>query len=70
MRDIERVGIALNADDEQYKALVLQTLKGSAADFVARLIQNNDRISWQAIRAQLFSQYSDINDSQLALQKL
>ena len=70
VKDIEKAGITLNADDQRYKSLVLQTLRGSAGDFVTRLIRVQPNITWPSIRQALYDQYSDINDTQLAIQKL
>ena len=70
VKDVEKAGIALNADDQRYKSLVLQTLRGPAGDFVTRLIRVDPNIPWPGICQALYDQYSDINDTQLAIQKL
>ena len=70
MRDIERVGTALNADDERYRVLALQTLKGPAADFLTRLLRANPNLNWDRIKQRLGQQYSDQSDVHVAQQKL
>ena len=70
IRDVEIAGIVLQADDERYKTLVLQTLKGPAADFVAFLIKLDQTIKWPEIRQALFEQYTGINNAELATKKL
>ena len=48
----------------------MQTLRGPAGDFVTRLIRVQPNITWPSIRQALYDHYSDINDTQLAIQKL
>ena len=70
IRDIERVGTALNADDERYRVLALQTLKGPAADFLTRILRTNPNLNWDRIKRRLGQQYSDQSDVHLTQQKL
>ena len=70
LRDVERVGTAIRADDEQYKAIILQTLRGPAAEFTSRYISDNPAANWPNIRHTLVQQYSDTGDRHLARQKL
>ena len=70
LKDIERVGNAIDADTECYKSLVLQTLRGPTADFVACRLEENQNLNWQQLRQQLLRQYSDEGETHLALLKL
>ena len=68
--DIERVGRALNADDNTMKALCLESVKGTAAEFFSRITTANPQATWREIRNLLHEQYSDTNDTHLATQRL
>ena len=70
LRDVERIGTAIRADDEQYKAIVLQTLRGPAAEFTSRFVAENPNATWGLVRHTLIHQYSDTGDRHLARQKL
>lgn len=68
--DIDRVGQALNADNERYRALCYQTLKGSAGNFFSRHIQNHPNENWPQTRQVLKQHYSEEGDAHWAGQKL
>ena len=70
VRDVERVGTALEADNERYRALALQSLKGPAADYLSRILKTNQWLGWNQIKQRLAAQYSDQGDAHIALQKL
>lgn len=70
IKDLERVGTIVNADDDRYKAFALQTLKGSAADFLSRILKLHPRLTWRELKQILVQQYSDTADSQMAKSKL
>ena len=70
LSDIERVGVALNADDNTMKALCFESLKGPAAEHFSRIDRNFPGAPWPQIRQALTSQYSDISDVHMALQRL
>ena len=46
LRDMSQIGITLHNDNEKLKVLAVQTLKGSASDFVSRTLGANPAISW------------------------
>ena len=68
--DIRRIGHALNANRNQFITLAMQTLKGTAADFLARIIRENPNITWDQIVESLTTQYLSDNEAQIAKQKL
>ena len=70
LRDIDRAGAVVNANDERFKAFALQTLKGNAGDFVSRLMRLHPQLTWVQLRQQLVAQYSDTGDSHVAQIKL
>ena len=70
LRDVERVGTALEATPERFKALAFMTLKGTAVDFLSCIVRENPNIPWPALRHQLMTQFSDRPDEHLAKQKL
>ena len=70
LKDMERVGNAIDTDGERYKSLALQTLWGPAADFVARRLEETPNMNWQQLKQQLLRQYSDEGEAHLALLKL
>lgn len=59
MKDMERVGNAIDADNDRYRSLALQTLRGAAADLVARQLEQTPNINWQQLKQLLLRQYSD-----------
>ena len=69
-REVERAGSVISASDERLKTIALQTLKGSAADFCARIMRLQPHISWVELKRVLFTQYSDTGDSHIAKTKL
>lgn len=70
LKDMERVGNAIDADAERYKSLALQTLRGPAADFVARRLEETPNMNWQQLKQLLLGQFSDEGEAHLALLKL
>ena len=68
--DVERVGVALNANDNAMLALCFETLKGPAAEHLTRIARAQPNIPWQQLRQQLIALYSDISDAHIALQSL
>ena len=70
LSDIERVGVALNANDNAMLALCFETLKGPAAENLTRIARATPNIPWQQLRTQLTAQYSDVSDAHIALQTL
>ena len=67
LRDMARIGLTLHNDDEKLKVLAVQTLKGSASDFVSRILRANPGTSWDHLRTQIVNRFSDLSDSQYAL---
>ena len=70
LKDMERVGNAIDADGERYKSLALQTLRGPAADFVGWRLEETPNMNWQQLKQQLLRQYSDEGEAHLAVLKL
>ena len=70
MKEMERVRIALKADDERMKFIALQTLSGQAADFATGLIKTDAQLTWDRLYAQLRERYSDLADVLFARQRL
>ena len=69
-KDMERVRVALQADDERMKFISLQTLSGQAAEFAASLIKADLNLTWDQLLQQLRHRYSDLADTMFARQKL
>lgn len=70
LNDIERYRTALNAGDDATLAMCFESLRGSAADFLTRTVQQNPNVTWQQFRALMVGQYSDVSDAHIALQTL
>ena len=70
LKEIERTRAAVSADDDRSRAFALQTLSGSAADYVTRLIQDNENITWEDLKDKLSEHYNDLADVQYARQQL
>ena len=68
--DIDRVGQALQADDERYKTLAFQSLKGAAGTFLSRYTKDHANHTWAQIKEALIAQYEEDGDAHLAKQKL
>ena len=69
-KDMERVRIALQANDERMRFISLQTLSGQAAEFAAGLIKADPNMTWDQLHSHLRSRYSDLADTMFARQKL
>ena len=70
LNDIERVGRAVNANDDTCRAMSLETLKGPALEQFSRLFRANPAITWEEIRQGLNAIYLDAADGYIAVQKL
>lgn len=70
LRDMEKVGMSVGNDDDRLKVLAIQTLKGPAAQFVSRTLRSNPTMAWPQLKQALLSRFSDISDTQVALQSL
>lgn len=70
LTDMERIGQAVGANDEVYRIMCLETLKGPALDQFTRLINGRPHMLWAEIVTALRQRYFDEADSQIALQKL
>jgi hypothetical protein len=69
-KDMERVRVALTADDARMRFITLQTLSGQAAEFAAGLIKADPNITWDRLYTQLRTRYSDLADVMFARQQL
>ena len=49
LRDVERVGTAIRTDEEQYKTIILQPLRGPVAEFTPRFISDHPEATWAKI---------------------
>lgn len=70
LKDVLRVGRALEAGQERMRALALQTLSGSAGDFLTRYLNAQPQATWDDIRDALANRFSDAADTQQALNRL
>ena len=70
LREVERAGSVVEADDERYRAFCLMSLKGPASDFLARTLKQRPNIPWANLKTQLKEQFGDSGDGLLAKQKL
>ena len=70
LKDMERVGKSVGADDERMRALALQTLQGTAASFLLRKIRDNAAITWEQVKTALKKRFSDLGDTDIAKQAL
>ena len=52
------------------RSLVAQSVKGQAAEFLARVISETPDITWHALKARLMEQYNDQGDREIAVQRL
>ncbi len=71
--DMEKAGAAIGRDPERMKILCLQTLTGTASEFVCRYLRIHPECTWQTLRTALRGRYSDLSDqqhAQLTLKKL
>ena len=70
VRDMERVGAALGADDDQKVIIALQTLKGPAGEYFTRLYGEHPEYDWiQNVQA-LKIRFSEDSDTYLSLHNL
>lgn len=70
LTDVERIGQAVGANDEVYRLMCLETLKGPALDQFTRLMVARPQMPWADIVVALRQRYFDEADSHIALQKL
>ena len=70
LKAMEKCKLIIGADDERMRGLTMGTLTGAAADFAIRGIQQNPDVSWEDIRSNMKSRYSDLADAQFAKQSL
>ena len=70
LREVERAGSVVEADDERFRAFCLMSLKGPASDFLGRTLRQHPNIPWANLKAQLRDQFGDSGDGLLAKQKL
>lgn len=70
LKDMRKAAALMGGEDGTMKTLALQTLQGSAGDFLARKIRANPGLTWDEIKRIMTDQYSDLADAQLALRQL
>ena len=70
IRDIETMGLAVEATDGTMRSLAVQSVRGHAAEFLSRIIAENPQGTWELIKARMTAQFSDESDREIALQKL
>lgn len=70
LRDIETMGLAVEATDSTMRSLAVQSVKGQAAEFIGRLFSETPNISWEELKARMMAQFSDEGDREIALQRL
>ncbi|KAK6168825.1 hypothetical protein SNE40_019999 [Patella caerulea] len=59
IRDVERVGSMINADDARMRNLTLQTLTGNPADVAHQFIQGHRDCTCRDLKASLKERFSD-----------
>ena len=70
LKEIEKARAIVNADDDRSRALVLQTVSGPAAEYVTRMINEKENITWEELKGKLSEYYNDLADVQYARQQL
>ena len=70
IKDMKKASTLVNGDNDRLRSLALETLQGSAADFLSRKIKANPAITFNEIKKVMTDQYSDLADTQLALRQL
>ena len=70
LRDIETMGLAVEATDSTMRSLAVQSVKGQAAEFIGRLFSESPNINWEELKARMRAQFSDEGDREIALQRL
>jgi hypothetical protein len=68
IRDIETMGLAVEATDSTMRSLAVQSVRGHAAEFLSRLIGENPQITWDQLKTRMRAQFSDDGDREIALQ--
>ena len=67
---MKKASTLVDDDDDRLRSLALETLQGSAADFLSRKIKAKPNITFSEIKKIMTEQYSDLADAQLALCQL
>ena len=66
---MSKMGLMVGSSHEKMKVLAMQTTKGSAEEYYSRLLRNDTNISWVFIINSLKVCFSDLTDTQYAMQK-
>ena len=64
IRDMQKVGVTLNNDDERMKILTIMTLKGPAEEFVSRQLRQNPQMMWANLLTAMKNRFADLSDAQ------
>ena len=67
---MDRVKVALKADDDRMRFLTLQSLTGQAAEYASSLVREDANITWTSLKDHLRERYSDLADVLYARQRL
>lgn len=70
VKDMERIGIQVEADAGRMRSLALQTLNGYAGDFMLRFLKEKQNPSWDEIKKALSDRFCDQSDVECARQLL
>ena len=70
IKDMKRVRVTMGADEERTHLVALSTLRGQASEFLTREIQEEPNLAWDEINAKMTARFSDLADTQYALQAL
>ena len=70
LKDVERITLAVNASDEQVRALTLQSVTGVASTFLLKYLTDHKDANWDSIKKAIKERFSDLADEQVAAQKL
>lgn len=70
VKSIEKYSVLVNANDDRKKLIAYQTSSSAVSGFIHRYMQANVGHTWDQMRQQLASRFSDVTDAQMALSLL
>ena len=70
VKDMKRVRLTVGQDEERTRLVALSTLRGQASEYLTREVAANANISWPEILDTMNTRFSDLADTQYALQTL
>ena len=70
IKSIEKYAVLVNANDERKKLIAYQTSSAAVSGFIHRYMQANAGHTWDQMKQQLATRFSDVTDAQMALSLL